>query len=300
MVGFSIRTPYGLSMVTESFPPDRPAAGPSGGTPNGPLGGPSSGSPGAAPTAPTTPGAAPAPSRRGRRTIIIGAVIIIVSLIVGIAATVVVGASMGRPLYEAFTNKTLTTPVDTELTLRQGRYTIFELTGQEGDRGSTTTWDPNGMPPIDIADVRITGPDGTKVATTSLGSSSTASGYDLSSEEINRNGRVFTGIVRFVTPAAGEYHVQIDAPENAEVLIAPGFGSGMRAALGWLGAGFLSGLTFVVGVIVLITGVVRRRRRPIAQPVWGGNLPVKGWYPAPDAAGRQRYWDGQSWTEYLR
>jgi hypothetical protein len=131
-------------------------------------------------------------------------------------------------------------------------------------------------------------PDGTAVPTSDVGFGSR--------EEVNRNGDAFTGVVRFTTPQAGEYQVRVNSAKAATVVIAPAVGSGFRDALAWVGAGFLSGLGFLIGVVLLIVGAVRRGRRPAADPA----APLKGWYPAPDVAGKQRYWDGQGWTEFLR
>jgi hypothetical protein len=56
----------------------------------------------------------------------------------------------------------------------------------------------------------------------------------------------------------------------------------------------------VIGVIVLIVGAVRRRRKSTPKAARASDGPAKGWYPAPDLEGKQRYWDGQAWTQYLR
>jgi len=221
----------------------------------------------------------------------VGAVIILLSLIVGVTSLVVIGTSIGPPLVETWSNDSKKTPVDEQLTLRAGRYTVFELTGFTRTRGPVTTTTGTNAPPITAADVDVIGPDGSAVQTFEFGSGT---------EEMTRGESVYSGVVRFTTPKEGVYHVRVNAPQSATVVIAPSFGSGIRAALPWLGVGFASWVALPIGVLVLIIGAVRRRRQPIPEPAWGTVVPTKGWYPAPDAAGKQRYWDGQGWTQYLR
>jgi hypothetical protein len=249
-------------MVTEPYHP----GGPPGMSPGGP---------------PRGPGPAPDRSRRGQRTMIVGTILIVASVIIGVTSVVVVGTSMGRPLYETMTNPARATPVDEKLTLRAGRYAVFGLTEPTTDAGDTAE--------ITAKDVKVTGPDGKAVVTSNFGSLS---------EDLTRSEGVYTGAVRFTTPVDGEYRVRVST-KNAQVVIAPALGSGFSAVLGWLIAGFLSGLTFLLGVVLLIVGAVRRRRSK-RQPAPDPAAPAKGWYPAPDVEGKQRYWDGQTWTQYLR
>jgi hypothetical protein len=214
---------------------------------------------------------------------IVGLVITVAAVIVGVTSAVIVGNSIGRPLYEVMSNPVRPTPVDETLTLRAGRYTVFELVAD------------NEAPPITAEDVKVTGPDGKKVAT---------SGFRSSSEEVTRGSTVYAGAVEFTVPAPGDYRVRVTNPGKTEVVIAPGLGSGFDTGMAWLLAGLASGIAFLIGVVLMIVGAVRRRRgrKPAAAAArnWNPTGPDKGWYPAPDSPGRQRYWDGQAWTEYLR
>lgn len=222
---------------------------------------------------------------------IVGTVITVSALILGLTATVIIGMSMGRPLYESLTEPSRATPVDEELTLRAGRYTVFQLTGHETVRGPETTTTGIDGALITAQDVKVTGPDGDVITTRDFGSSS---------ERMTRDADVYEGAVRFTTPEAGVYRVRVTAPETAQVVIAPAFGSGFKTALGWLIAGVGSSIAFMFGIIVIIVGAVRRRKRPVPQAAWGPAVPERGWYSAPDAPGKQRYWDGRAWTQYLR
>lgn len=254
-------------MVTEPFHPGGPPGLSPGGPPRGPVPGPRR-------------------SGRGRRTLIAGLVITVVSLIVAVTSTVIVVSAMGHPLYETITNEARLTPVDAKLTLRAGRTVVYELTERESTSAPAVEKDTTIKP----KDVKVTGPDGASIPTT---------GFESSSETLSRSDGVYAGVVRFVTPKDGVYRVRVTT-KDTQVVIAPALGSGFRKVLVWLTAGVLSALTFVLGVIVLIVGAVRRRRAPSTAPAGGTGVPAKGWYPAPDADGKQRYWDGQAWTQYLR
>jgi hypothetical protein len=254
-------------MVTESFPPIRPP--------------------------------------RGRWLIIAGVIITAVALIVGVTSGVLVVRSVGGPLAESLTSPSRPTPVDEQLTFKAGRYTVFELTGRQSSSGPITTTN-NSWTTVTPDMVEVTGPGGDTI---------TASALTTSSETLTRNQSIYTGAARFVVPEPGVYHVHVDSPTSTQVVIAPSFGSGLRAVLGWLVAGIASFAAFVVGVVLVIVGAVRRRRpagRPaqvtqapheytgVTDPPVQDAGPPRGWYPAPDMAGRQRYWDGHAWTDQLR
>ena len=269
-------------MVTEPFPPAGPPPGPPGEPPPLPASGPAKG------------------SRRGRGALIVGAVIMLAAVIVGATSATIVGMSVGRPLYETLTNDARSTPVDEKLTLREGRYAVFQLTGSQTTRGPVTTATGNGAATLTAKEVKVTGPDG-KAITTSV---------PTFSEQLTRATEVYENTVQFTVPEDGVYRVRVaspkagtakgDTPASVQVVIAPALGSGFKAVVPWLIAGLASVVAFPVGVIVLIVGAVRRRKRPGRTPARGVPVPDKGWYPAPDTPGRQRYWDGQAWTQYLR
>ncbi len=244
----------------------------------------------------------PTKGARGRWLIIVGAVVTGVALIVGVTAGVIVARSVGGPLAETLTSPSRPTPVDAQLHLKAGRYTVFELTGRQSTSGPVTT--TTGTSPTVTPDmVQVTGPSGRTISASALTSSS---------ETLTRGQNIYSGTARFVVPESGIYHVQVESPALTKVLIAPSFGSGLRTVLGWLAAGIGSSVAFVVGLVLLIVGVVRRRRPadppeqagpaqlPYAGPPAPNALPPPGWHPAPDGPGRQRYWDGRTWTDQLR
>src|SRR4029453_15223869 len=95
----------------------------------------------------------------------------------------------------------------------------------------------------------------------------------------------------------GRYHVRIDGPAGAPVVIAPSLGSGFGAALPWVLAGVVSFLALVLGVVLIIVGVVRGRRPAgRAAQVTRYAVPPAGWYRAPAVADRERDRGGRAWA----
>jgi hypothetical protein len=241
---------------------------------------------------------APARRRGGRRLVVVGGVVVAVALVAGLTCAGMVARSVGAPFSEAFTNASRPTPVDEQVTLREGRYTVFELVGRQTSQGPVTTWRRD-APTVTADMVRVTGPDRATVAADDITSGS---------ETLNRGQDIYAGVARFDVPGPGPYRVQVDAPAGREVVIAPSFGSGFGAARNWVLAGIGCFLALVAGVVLVLVGATRRRPAPAAAatgaagaaapvPVAG---PPPGWYRAPDQPGRERYWDGRAWTGHVR
>jgi hypothetical protein len=188
-------------------------------------------------------------SRRGRRLIIAGGVLAAVALILGVTSGVVVAMSVGGPFYETLTSPSRPTPVDTQLSLEAGRYTVFELVGRQSSQGPVTTTRRD-APTVTPDMIDVTGPDGATIA---------PKGFTSSSESLTRDEDIFTGVARFVVDEPGRYHVRIDGPAGRQVVIAPSFGSGIGGVLGWLFAGVASLVALGLGVILIVVGATRGR-----------------------------------------
>ena len=223
------------------------------------------------------------PPTRGRGLVTVGAVTAAISLVLTVVSGVLIVTSVGGPLVTSFTSPARATPLDVCLVLEAGRFTVFEKTPVGVTSSTTVTAD----------DVTVTGPDGASIPTSNLSSTETMTRDDAS----------FTGAVRFRAPVDGSYRVRVDTPPGTEVVIAPAFGTGFRAVLRWFAIGAISTVTLLVGIVLVIIGLVRRRSgRNRAQPPHptAPNAVPAGWYPAPDVPGRQRFWNGQAWTDQLQ
>lgn len=108
----------------------------------------------------------------------------------------------------------------------------------------------------------------------------------------------------FVVERAGRYRVAASGPAGAglSVTVGPPLGGTLvnRIAGAFGGFGLLFGGPIVGGIIILVTAVRRNRaRRPPSDPAAGqAGQAQPGWYPDPSGQARQRWWDGQRWTDH--
>jgi Protein of unknown function (DUF2510) len=147
------------------------------------------------------------------------------------------------------------------------------------------------------------------------------------SESQTRGGLGYVAEVRFTITTPGTYTVKVNGARGTPILLSKSFGDLAKHAVGWfvlMGIGMLIGL---IGVILLIVGIVRRRRfargpapayaggygqpmggippggayppayPPAYQPQGPRALPAPGWYADPSLPGTQRWWDGTRWTD---
>ena len=202
--------------------------------------------------------------------------------------------------------------------LGSGEYRVYEGTGTTGGFGSTRFRNARRVT-IGPENVQITDAAGRSVAT----------GFVSSSETITRNQRVFTAAVAFHIDDAGDYTIAVHPRFPIEFIISRSLGDTFKTSAPWIGTGALGGLIFILGLVLLIVGMVRRSRanrpafagaaggppgagygaagapayatwppRPQPTQVQAQPIPVPGWYTDPGQPNRLRYWDGNQWTDH--
>jgi hypothetical protein len=229
-------------------------------------------------TAPTNPPApkAPGPSLRTSLVLIIaGCALAIPTFIVGIVPIV---RALRSPIR-------FDVPGSAPMHLDRGEYMVYE------DKGPTSigsAFSQDNSVTILPQDVTVTAADGSTVDVSERGSLT---------ESITTDGHRFVGAVRFTAPSAGTYVVDVTRAKPATSLVAKPLGPIARRSIGWFALAGLGAVLFVIGIVLLIVGAVRRGRAPTI-PVFASSPP--GWHPDPWGSARWRWWDGTRWTDHVQ
>jgi hypothetical protein len=163
--------------------------------------------------------------------------------------------------------------------LEKGPYLVYEQTGHSAP-GDSWGMRPGRALTVHPGDVSVTATDGTHVPVGPI------TGL---TETITRGSLQYTGAARFDVLRHGTYVVDVTTP-HTRVIVAPSITSGFRGTLKWIALGGLSGVLFLIGVVLLIVGIVKSRRSPAtATPA--------GWYQDPQGHASWRWWDGNAWTD---
>ena len=239
--------------------------------------------------------------RRGRAIRVIGLILCVLAVGLGIVCGVRIVAVVARPIGDALSAPARQTPLDAQLPLQPGQYTVFQLTGEQHSVGNLR-YKQNHAPTITPADVQATGPDGQTITATSAGPMT---------ETLTRGTQIYTGAVHLDVKTAGGYRVQI-VPAGSTVIIAPSIGTGFASVVPWIAAALVSALVFLLGLGLFIAGLFRGRRAA-APGLTPTTLPTTvppetahpvaappGWYPDRNDPHHRRYWDGQAWTPHVR
>jgi hypothetical protein len=225
----------------------------------------------------TTTPRPPGPSLRLSLVLVIaGLALAIPTLIAGIAPIIRTVTTSNR----------YTVPGEIRVHLNRGNYMVFE---HSGSNSGDSVFGNDGTSTLGPENVTVTSREGVSVPVRSRGSIR---------ETLDNHGDRFEGVARFTTPAEGDYTIEVRNASPTTVLIAHPITDTIRSALGWFALAGLGGTSFVVGIVLLIVGSVRRGRVHNAM-AYAPTVPA-GWHPDPSGSGRLRYWDGYRWTEHLQ
>jgi len=213
--------------------------------------------------------------------------------------------------------------------LARGDWEIYELTGTvSGSSVGAFSYSKvnEGPVTIDSTDIRVMAPEGGVVSPRQRFSTTSFETYSTGS-------LIYTGVASFHARAAGSYQISITSSQPGRVIVARPPLAGIASVLGWAIGGIVGGVLFIVGLIMLILDLDRRRRAssrtvaPYSSPGYGvappqlfpgwdqpaypvagrpAPLPDRGtahggvapaWYPDPSGRFQLRYWNGWEWTQ---
>ncbi|HUS61195.1 MAG TPA: hypothetical protein VMY34_03295 [Acidimicrobiales bacterium] len=159
-------------------------------------------------------------------------------------------------------------PGSFQLELSKGQWTVYEHTAHEIS-GSTDSSPAQRtsieFPRLTNESVRVTQLDTGRAVTLRSASSN---------ETLTQNSDVFSAVMVFDAPDEGRYSVSVDAGLPGQIIVARGFGDTFVRAARWIALMFAGGLLFLLGGVLLIVGIVRRRNAP--PPVMPTESPAVG------------------------
>jgi hypothetical protein len=253
-------------------------------------------------------------------------------MVIGVAVVIPCGMVAGGAAKNSLKIRAAwTAPGTVTAQLPSGQWEIYELTGTIS--GSSVgpvfyTHQTDGPVTIDSTDIQVTDPQGRAVPDRERFSPTSFQTYRTGS-------RIYTGVASFDVKSEGGYRITVATSESGHVILAKPPFADLGRSLKWILGAVTGAIVFVIGLVLLILDLDRRRRTtgpstpayssagpwggppplspeanqpaapdhlwfaPIVNPGTSAGSAVPGWHPDPSGRNEYRYWNGAAWTEHV-
>ena len=167
----------------------------------------------------------------------------VLGVALGVLSVVMVTLPLLRLVRDA---PSVTTPGSVTLYLHKGLYKVFEPTGT-ATAGPVPGVSSSGVTAISANDVNVSGPDGHPIPVSD----------SRADEGITRGRRHYSSAVAFRVSTPGGYTVRI-AGARGDALVTRSLAYAVRSRVGWVAGIPVGGLLFLIGLVLLVVGIVRR------------------------------------------
>jgi len=197
---------------------------------------------------------------RPGRGLLISGVVLVVASVIGVAAAVwIFGSTVGKGVSDDLSSPSFPVPTRQSVQLDAGDYVVYG-SASSSEIGSG------------IESVTVTAPGGGAVPA-----------HSSTSQTLTRNGSSYRSVVTFTAATTGRYQLDVQGDAGRTVVI----GRSFTEYLGGLGTGvvvgILSALLFLVGLVLIIVGAVKRSNARRAPAPAG--YPPSGYGPTPAGYG---------------
>jgi hypothetical protein len=194
------------------------------------------------------------------------AVVVIAAGAIGAAACV--GLTIDR-FVRMLDGPTVTTPGSFTWSLGHGTWLISQRTGSSGSTGPLSFTKDN-APTLVPGEIAVKGPGGEGLPVS-----------QVEGETVTKGSTIYTGVAEFSAHVKGDYSVTFSTPGRDVVLLTPSLGQMALNELGFVAGGAASALVALIGGVLLIVGIVRRRNA--GRVASGRNARNDGWPRSPGA-----------------